>query len=60
MTTTKPLPMEEDCCADCRYWRVDEQPYGQCRRFPPRNPNAIVSTRADDWCGEHAAREDGK
>lgn len=58
-------PPPAPTCATCRYWREDEtlaiEPdvdVGECRRFPPRADDRVVTSEADDWCGEHRPADD--
>lgn len=47
-------------CANCVYaGGVKRADYRQCRRNPPGGVDAWPFVRADDWCGEFRAMEDG-
>jgi hypothetical protein len=53
-------------CETCRFWSIDDDAGGECRRYAPRP--ATLETASDawqnwpatlsgDWCGEHQPKE---
>lgn len=56
-------------CETCRFWKLIEEEYGVCRRYPPKvfedtiardTYSAWPDTTKTAWCGEYSFQMKGK